>query len=365
MNIKIVLGIATLFVVIESCQNGNKISEKMQSENASNNIKTELIQIVKPYNGSVYKFGDVISFEVQKSPSETIDSIVVYKNKKRLETIDATGKYKWNSTTGKLGQNEIEFESFSKSGKKDIKSLIVKLNSNIKPQKLSYKINKIYPHSRNSYTQGLIYENGFFYESSGEYGKSALRKVKLETGETINLDNLENNYFGEGLALYKNKLYQVTWREHTAFVYDKQTFKLERKFNYDITEGWGLECDGTNFLMTDGSNIIYFLDPTYFSEVGRIEVMDDKGEVDNLNELELIDGKLFANVYMTDRVVMIDPKTGIVESEIDFSGLLPKADYTETTNVLNGIAYNKSSKHLYITGKNWPKLFEIELVKNR
>ncbi len=269
----------------------------------------------------------------------------------------------WTTKNSLLGFANIQAISFSKNKSTDTISTSVNIFPGDEPINYTYKVIKTYPHSRNAYTQGLIFEKGYFYESDGEYGKSALRKVKLETGESIKIISYDRKIFSEGIAIFNGQIFQLTWKEKTCYVYNKETFELIKKLNFNIEEGWGLEFDGQNFLMTDGSNVIYQMEPESFTQVGKIEVMDENGPVIRLNELELIKGMLYANIYLTDNVVIIDPASGKVCGRIDFSGLLLKTDFKENTDVLNGIAWDKSSGHLFITGKNWPKLFEVEIVR--
>jgi glutamine cyclotransferase len=214
----------------------------------------------------------------------------------------------------------------------------------------------------------LEYHDGFFYESAGDYGHSSLRKVNPSTGKILQQTNLDKQYFGEGITVIGDKIIQLTYREKTGFVYDKNTFKKLSEFPYTTgREGWGLAFDGQKVLNTDGSNTIFFLDKNNYSRIGSIDVFDNKSQIDNLNELEVIDGKIYANVYTTNYILIINPETGAVEGKADLSGLLPngyfKTEDAIANNVLNGIAYDKTGKRLFVTGKKWPHIFEIKLVK--
>ena len=226
----------------------------------------------------------------------------------------------------------------------------------------TYRVLNTYPHDPQAFTQGLVYQDDIFYEGTGLYGRSSLRKVTVETGAILQLYQLPDAYFGEGIALWGDKVYQLTWRSQVAFVYDKDTFTPQTTFSYP-TEGWGLTQDGRRLIMSDGSAYLYFRDPDTFAELGRVEVRDDKGPVARLNELEYIDGEVFANIWVSDRIARIYPETGRVVGWIDLTGLLPPADRTPTTDVLNGIAYDDDSDRLFVTGKHWPKLFEIALER--
>jgi len=345
------------------CHNGKNISNDQQNDKSNLPQNSEIIEFVKPYNADKFKLGAKITFEIRKlTDTISVDSVVIFVEGKSIAALKENNlKLEWNSKNIRLGQISIQAKAYSSNGATETISQVIQILSDIKPKQYTYKIINIYPHDRNSYTQGLKYENGDIFESDGEYGKSALRKVKLLTGEVIKFVNMDRSSFAEGIAFFKNQIYQITWHEQAGHIYDKETFQEIRKFKYDISEGWGLEFDGKNFLMTDGSNNVYFMDPEFFKQVGKIEVMNDKGPVENLNELEIIEGKLYANVYQKNIVVIIDPDNGKVLGEIDFAGLLAKSDYNENTDVLNGIAWNPANGHLFITGKNWPKLFEVSI----
>jgi glutaminyl-peptide cyclotransferase len=224
----------------------------------------------------------------------------------------------------------------------------------------TYEIVNAFPHDRGAFTQGLVYLDGFFLESTGLNGESSLRKTDLKTGRIAKEVKLPEQYFAEGLALLAGKLFQLTWRNQKAFVYDPGDFKLEREFTY-AGEGWGLTTDGVSLIMSDGTSQIRFLDPATFAERRRINVRLNARPVDRLNELEYVKGAILANVWGSDDVVRIDPATGRVTAVIDFSGLLSAQDRDENTEVLNGIAYDATGDRLFVTGKRWPKIFEVRL----
>lgn len=225
----------------------------------------------------------------------------------------------------------------------------------------SYKIVKTYPHDSAAFTQGLIFENGWLYESTGLLGQSSLRKVDLKTGKPALRHELPLMLFGEGLTLFSDTLIQLTWRNGIGFVYDKKKFKVMRMFNYPI-EGWGITNDGQHLIVSDGSSNLYFWDPSTFKEIKRITVNANGNTVDRINELEFIEGEIYANIWQTDQIARISPKTGEVLGWIDLSGLLAPNDRTMPVNVLNGIAYDKKNKRIFVTGKLWPKVFEIKVI---
>lgn len=225
-----------------------------------------------------------------------------------------------------------------------------------------YRVVAEYQHDTGAYTQGLVLIDGTLYEGTGLTGQSELRRVELETGEVLQARPLDDEYFGEGVAVLGDRIYQLTWQAGVCFVYDRETFELLETFTYP-GEGWGLTTDGERLIMSDGSDRIEFRDPETFAVLGSVAVRDGGLPVSNLNELEYIDGEVWANVYQTDRIVRIDPATGNVTGWLDLTGLLPE-DHpgAEDAEVLNGIAYEPETGQLLVTGKDWPLLFEIELV---
>jgi glutaminyl-peptide cyclotransferase len=224
----------------------------------------------------------------------------------------------------------------------------------------TYEVVHAWPHERDAFTQGLVFLDGQLLESTGLYGRSSLRRVELESGKVLKRVEVPAEYFAEGLAVLGGKAYQLTWQNGKGFVYDLDSFRLEREFYYS-GEGWGLATDGQSLILSDGTDQIRFLDPMVFAVQRTIRVADHGHPVKELNELEYIKGEIFANIWRTQYVVRIDPKTGNVVGAIDFGGLLASGEYTSTTDVLNGIAYDPVKDRLFVTGKCWPKLFEVRL----
>jgi glutaminyl-peptide cyclotransferase len=224
----------------------------------------------------------------------------------------------------------------------------------------TYQVVRSYPHDKAAFTQGLVYENGVLYEGTGRYGQSSIRKVELETGRVLQVFNLPAEYFGEGITIYQDKIIQLTWKNQTGFVYDLESFSLLRDFTYP-SEGWGLTHDGKNLIMSDGTSKLHFLDPETFAETGSVEVKDRGSPVVYLNELEYIKGQIYANIWQTDKIAIIDPQNGNITAWIDLTGIIKPGDYTDNIDVLNGIAYDAASDRLWVTGKLWPRLFEIRL----
>ncbi len=225
-----------------------------------------------------------------------------------------------------------------------------------------YRVVNVYPHDRQAYTQGLIWCDGFLYEGTGLHGASSLRKVRLETGRVVEQHSLDRQYFGEGITEWGGRLLQLTWNSNLGFIYDRSSLKVRGTFRYP-GEGWGLTHDRDRLIMSDGTATLRFLDPKTLRETGRLNVQSDGAPLADLNELEFVRGEIFANVYQTDLIARLSPQTGAVTGWIDLRGLLPEADRRIPVDVLNGIAYDARGNRLFVTGKLWPKLFEIELFR--
>lgn len=242
------------------------------------------------------------------------------------------------------------------------------------PARYRYTVVNAYPHDRSAFTQGLLFRDGVLFESTGCGGgswdgsrcltdRSSLRKVRLENGEVLQRTDVDAQYFAEGLAEWNGSLIQLTWQSNVGFVYDLETFQSRRNFRYP-GEGWGLTHDGRRLIMSDGTSTLRFLDPESLEETGRVEVTERGLAVNNLNELEMVGNQLFANVWQTDEVVVIDPDTGHVVARIDFSGLQSRIDRSQHVDVLNGIAYDAAGDRLFVTGKLWPQLFEVRIIRD-
>lgn len=234
----------------------------------------------------------------------------------------------------------------------------------IRVQHFGYEVVNTYPHDPGAFTQGLLYHDGALYESTGLNGRSSLRKVDLATGRILQRVEVPADYFAEGLALHQNQLYQLTWQNRLGFIYDLATFRVKRNFNYR-GEGWGLATDQRSLIMSDGTHRLRFLDPENLDPQREVEVMDGDRQISLLNELEFVRGEVWANIWQSDRLVRINPETGRVTGWVNLAGLLPAADRLTGVDVLNGIAYDATGDRLFVTGKLWPKLFEIRLVLRR
>ena len=231
-----------------------------------------------------------------------------------------------------------------------------------KPPLYTYEVVNTFPHDPAAFTQGLVFLDGVLWESTGLNGQSSLRKVDLKTGAVLKRVEVAAQYFAEGLAILSNKMFQLTWQNHKGFVYDLMSFEKKQEFSYE-GEGWGLATDGQQLILSDGTDQIRFLDPATFAVKRTIHVSGMGHVIDRLNELEYIKGEIYANIWGTDFIVRIDPATGNLTGVIDFTGLLPLADRNGNNDVLNGIAYDTAQDRLFVTGKRWPKLFEVRLKK--
>jgi glutamine cyclotransferase len=220
----------------------------------------------------------------------------------------------------------------------------------------TYKVINAYPHDKEAFTQGLVFEGGYLYEGTGQYGSSTLRKVELETGNVVQIYRLPPQFFGEGITIYRNQIIQLTWQSQIGFIYNIKSFSIIREFRYP-TEGWGITHDGKRLIMSDGTATLYFLDPESFTQIGTLQVRDAQGPVSMLNELEYIQDEIYANVWQKNCIARISPKTGMVVGWIDLGGLCT------WSGVLNGIAYDVEGDRLFVTGKLWPYLYEIKLIK--
>lgn len=320
-----------------------------------------LIEVLSPADNSTISCSEKVIFSVaEAAASSRTDSVQLWVNGRLLKTISTLPATHEIPASGIPGRLSIRAVAFSSSSRPQTVTLFVSLLSDINPVTYRYRIVKAYPHDRRAYTQGLVYDDGFFYEGTGQQGESSLRKVEPETGKVISQVNLDASFFGEGVALLDDRLYQLTWTTKVGFVYDRETFREINRIYYQ-TQGWGLTTMGDSLVMSDGTNVIWFLDPD-FNVLSSVEVWDNKGRVENLNELEMIDGELWANIWQSDRIARIDPLTGKVLGYVELNNLLPREERTPETDVLNGIAWDAVGRRIFVTGKYWPKLYEITVT---
>ncbi len=313
-----------------------------------------------PESGTEFKTGTAISLDLELEDPEGIDSIVYLLDEQKLAVLKAGETYTMATHSLKMG-NRILTARVYRGAEVQEASTSVLLKPAKAPEKWKYQLEASFPHDTSSYTQGLVYQDGIFYESDGEYGSSTIRKVDPKKGKVLKSVDLPDDYFAEGLSVVGHRVVLLTWQENMGFVLDKSSLEMISDFPYQNSrEGWGLCYDGKKLYKSDGSNMIYFLNRETYLEEGFIEVYDQNGPVEQLNELEFIDGKIFANIYQSRRIVVIDPKSGAVTAEIDLSGLSVN---NANADVLNGIAYDPATGRIWVTGKKWNKLFQIKLLK--
>lgn len=366
-----VLWVAILLPVLclLSCARGTKRvdmtgSGGAETSSTSGSRIVSGVKITAPMRRVKVSSGSEMRVEWSNSYAAKVDSTqVVYDNQLVATVIGADSLCNFVLDAG-VGVRNIRVQSFYADGNYSVAIVPVQVMPTT-PKKLSYKVVATYPHNKSSFTQGLYYQDGFLFEGTGQYGKSALLKVEPTTGKSVVTNQLKSNYFGEGVAELNGKIYQLTWTNGVCLVYNAKTMQQEQEYNY-ASQGWGLTTDGDVLIMSDGSNMLTIVNPENFSPIRQIQVYDNNGPVDQLNELEFVDGLVWANVWTTNRVVAIDYKSGAVVAELDLSNLLSaneKSSLDVIDHVLNGIAYDKDSGYYYFTGKCWPKIFKIQIQK--
>ncbi len=310
-----------------------------------------------------YVVSDNINVIINNLENLEIDSVVYSMSSKEVGVSTKNQEVLISLSGEKLGKRNIN-ATISGEGKTYEVTNEIAILSSIKPKLFTYKILETYPHDIQAYTQGLEFENDTLYESTGKYKESSLRKVDLLSGEVLKKIELSGAYFGEGLTILNDKIYQLTWQEKTGFIYSLSSFEKTGTFVYGRSkEGWGLCNDGTTIYKSDGTEKIWTLNPNNLAEVDYIELYTNTSKIPKVNELEWVNGKIYANIYERDAIAIVDPLNGAVEGVIDLSDLKTKVTQHKDLNVLNGIAYNGEENILYITGKNWDKLFKIEVME--
>ncbi|WP_299212090.1 glutaminyl-peptide cyclotransferase [uncultured Dokdonia sp.] len=332
-------------------------------EDTKNLTDNYTLQTSKEKNAVVN--GNDISFSLKAKKNHPIDSIIYEVDGKKLPKTTNATEYKTTIQTQKLGHKTVTATIYTPEGLTTATTQITVLNTKA-PKIYGYKIVNRFPHKTDAYTQGLEFVGDTLYESTGQYGKSKLRKVDYQTGEVFKEIALDNAYFAEGLTVYTDKIYQLTWKENTGFIYNVSDFKKIGTFTYNKSkEGWGLCNDGTHVYKSDGSSKIWTLDANTLAEQSYIEPTSHKSVSKAFNELEFIDGKIYANTYQVASIAIIDPATGAIEGLIDLTSLPKEVQkgLDPQNEVLNGIAYKANEGRLFVTGKHWNTLFEIELVE--
>ncbi len=336
------LAVILLGAVIVSCED-----EKNITINVSN--------LKQQYTGS-----ETVPLSIVNPENEVVDSVAYFANDKRIGGVKGDTKFDFKLKGQKFGYYELKSVAYSEGDiVKD--STRIEVVSGVKTALVNYEVVNTYPHDTAAYTQGLEFYRDTLFEGTGQYAKSSLRKTNYKTGEVYQRINLEGRFFGEGVTVFNDKVYQLTWKENTGFIYNPDNLKKEKEFAYfKETEGWGLTHDDKHLYMSDGSEKIYKIDPVTMKEADYINVYTGGTKVKSVNELEWIDGKIFGNIYQENAIAIIDPATGSVEGVLNMEQL-SKLVTNPTRDVLNGIAYNPKTKTIFVTGKNWDKMFEIRI----
>lgn len=342
-----------------------KLSKQEKKERKKSNFrKKSVIGIQFDQVNVALKVGDKLNFSlVPLKGAPGIDSATWMLNGVK-KSMSYESPFSFEVDTDQMGTGNfvVSFVSYLSDSTRDRGQEKIELFSDIKPKQYSYRIVNTYPHDPNAWTQGLLFDEGIMYEGTGLKGSSSLRKVEVNSGEITQFRELDATLFGEGIVVFGDEIYQLTYKSRVGKIYDKNTFQFKRDFSY-ATEGWGLTTDGNYLIMSDGSNMLYFMDPSSFTEVKRMEVYDNEKPVDQLNELEFINGEIYANIWQTNSIARIEPSSGKILGLIDCSGLREQAITPQKGDVLNGIAYDHTTNRLFVTGKLWNKLFQIQLVE--
>jgi glutamine cyclotransferase len=357
-----------LFNFTISCSGRSGTANEPVNQPSSSKVvepSVQLIKMISPDENSGFKLHQAIKVNLAAEDKNKLpDSVTIYFDGKYVKSLKS-GPWEYSipsSFTVATGRKSLKVTAYRDGKPKNTLTRFMIIYSDQTPKKYGYRVIHAYPHDKHAFTQGLFFDGGKLYEGTGQETGSTLREQELETGKVVRQHDLDNSLFGEGITLYNDRIFQVTWRSKVGFVYNKTDFKLINKIYYS-TEGWGLTTVKNRIVMSDGSNILYFFEPDMFTVVSKIEVYDNEKLVDKLNELEYIDGEIWANIWMTDQIARIDPVSGKVLGYINLKDLLPKSDRTTDTDVLNGIAYDAVTKRIFVTGKFWPKLFEIKLTE--
>lgn len=357
-----------LFMLTLSCSGRSgkiKETDAASSPAVVAELSSRLFKMVSPEEKAGFKVGQQIKVTLDaENKSDLPDSIALYFDGKHVTSFKSQPwEYSIPSLLiSKTGRKSLKATAYKSGKPKNTVTRFLIIYSDIVPKKYGYKVIRTYPHDREAFTQGLVYENGKFFEGTGQETGSSLREVEPESGKVIRQHNLDASLFGEGITLYHDRIYEVTWRNKVGFIYNKSDFKLINKIYY-ATEGWGLTTIDDKIVMSDGTNVLYFYEPEMFTVISKVEVYDNEKKRDSLNELEYVNGEIWANIWENDHIARIDPVSGKVLGYINLKGILPAADRDAETDVLNGIAYDSEGKRIFVTGKRWPKLFEIKVTE--
>lgn len=354
---------------IFSCSSSPKKKTKNTEINEHTTTSSEVnyvrsVKILSPKKHAVVRMNDKISLDFDIKGDQKTDSLEIFIDGNRVKTLlKAPFTCSYSFSCGRVGDRQIKAIAYHGKDSRGLAVTRVTVLPSKAPISRKFSVVKTYMHDTSAYTQGLVFHKGFLYEGTGQTGESCIKKIDLKDNRLIAELDIDKKLFGEGIAIFNDKIIQLTWTSGRGFVYDINSFSLESEFHYS-TQGWGITTIDDKLVMSDGSNKLYFIDPVSFNVLSELEIYDNKGAVKMLNELEYINGMIYANVWMTNRIVMIDPSTGIVKEDLFLNGLLSKSEQNELKDgddVLNGIAYDEQTNRLFVTGKRWPKLFHIKL----
>lgn len=350
-----------LTITLSCCSTRNS----QPKEKNKTTTKDYLFSIDAPKINDVIRIGE--SFDIRFTPKikVVVDSIEIILDGSKQPAIKVSDNtFKCNPENTSCGRKNFDINIYYSDSLTESHRLVLTNLPIESPKKLEYKVIRNFYHDPEAYTQGLIYHNNFLYESTGQPNRSSIRCVDPKTGEVLRKRKLDSQFFGEGIALIGNEIYMLTYRERKGFVFNLSDFEIVREFNLQTEEGWGLTTDGKKLIQSDGTAYIYYFNPEYFTLEGQFEICNNERLVNYLNELELTSEGLYANVYGENYIVLINPENGVVTHTLDLSALFPENVSKDMDHVLNGIAYNNETKTFYVTGKQWPVMYEIKVLSN-
>ncbi|HEX9979034.1 MAG TPA: glutaminyl-peptide cyclotransferase [Flavobacterium sp.] len=349
MNKYKILSISTLALLAFNCNDKDKSAENLFTFNGEA-LKAQ------------YQPTDKVILEVANPQKKTIDSIVYYINEKNAGSVKGHGRIEFNLTGLKFGYQNLKALVYFEGENAETTERI-EIVSDVQPKLLTYTVVNTYPHDMTSFTEGLEFYRDTLYESGGQYGNSRIFKYDYKTGKIFKNQELEKKYFGEGLTIFNNKIYLLTYKENTGFIFNANTWKLEKTFTFDKKiEGWGMTNDGKNLYQSDGTEKIWTMNPESQKMIDYINVYSSSSKIKSINELEFVNGKFYGNIWQKDAIAVINPATGAVEGVINLADLRKELK-APNAEVLNGIAYNPKTKTIFVTGKYWDKLFEIRVTE--
>ena len=354
--------VPTFLIGLSGCDDNSIDTDNLPIENTPVNTPVIVCDFVTPLDNAKIAVNDTLAFEVKSSYAErSVTKVEYFLDNNSIGTATDSLVFNWVPDSSSGGKHVIRAKATYDDGTEGVQRRILHVVANQPAQRLSYRVVNTFPHDAKAYTQGLLWQDGVLYESTGLKGQSSLRKVNLLDGKVLQRTDLEAHIFGEGITLFQDRFYMLSWDTNVGFIFDKFSLQKIDQFQY-TGEGWGLTHNGSELVMSDGTATLRFLEPNTLQEIRHLKVIDENGEVEALNELEWINGEIWANIYRTNFIVSIDPQTGMVTRKIDFRGLLTPAQMQQV-DVLNGIAWDETQQRMFVTGKLWPSLFEVMLVE--